>query len=276
MNELEIFDTIKIENTNRIDIEDKLYCEKHNKAYHETLNNYKETLKNWIVLYNKQVQELSYERNGYTHTEEYISFYGNFGINGLIDDITRIKEKFISKITYYFQNKYNVTIDNTKLINKYKDKYDHGNRYTPNKTLKTEIIEYIKIDYNIILDEIFLQLNGFSFKEKAIDEIKKKALTPLHYHSYNKYWNYKIKNKTIKFRNNINSIYPALRFFDNNETDLIDYFTHNKVDNFRSYDNGNTDVKFYSVEYALDFAKRFLGYIEMTEEEREAFKKKCS
>ena len=33
--------------------------------------------------------------------------------------------------------------------------------------------------------------------------------------------------------------------------------------------------KFIKPEYALEFAKKYLGYIEMTEQEREEYKKKC-
>ena len=178
-------------------------------------------------------------------------------------------------IAYYFTKKYNVTIDDSKIFNKYRDKFDYHNKNNPDKTLKLDLIEYVDIDYNIILDEIFLQLGGFSFKEKAIDEIKQKAKTPLYYNRYRNYWNYEIKGKTIKFRTSINHIEPALYFYDNNETDIINCYTHNKIDDYKSYDNGNTDIKFYNASDALDFAKRYLGYTEMTDKEREEYKNKC-
>jgi len=274
---LNVFDEIKIDNTNRIDLEDKIYCEKHNKAYKETLKSHKETLKSWIILHNNQIQELSFERNDYTYTEEYISYYGggSICIDKMIQEIDRIKEKFIGMIAYYFTKKYNVTIDDSKIFNKYRDKFDYHKKNNPDKTLKLDLIEYVDIDYNIILDEIFLQLGGFSFKEKAIDEIKQKAKTPLYYNRYRNYWNYEIKGKTIKFRTSINHIEPALYFYDNNETDIINCYTHNKIDDYKSYDNGNTDIKFYNASDALDFAKRYLGYTEMTDKEREEYKNKC-
>jgi hypothetical protein len=273
------FDSIKIENSTRIDIEDKMYCEKHEKAYQATLNNYKGTLSNWIILHNNQIKELSYNRNGYTYTEEYISYFGggnSICIDKIIQEIDKIKEKFIGRITNYFENKYHVTIDDNKIIEKYKNKFDYHKKENSDKTLKLDLIEYVDIDYNTILDEIFLQLNGFSFKEKAIDEIKQKARIPLHWYEYRKYWNYEVKGKIIKFKTNIDDIKPALYYFDSNETNLNNCFSYNKIDDYKSYDNGNTDIKFYNASDALDFAKRYLGYIEMTNEEREAYKKKCS
>jgi hypothetical protein len=97
-----------------------------------------------------------------------------------------------------------------------------------------------------------------------------------YYYSYRKYWNYEVKGRTIKFKVNIRDIYPALYYYDNNETKPINSFTYNKIDDYKKYDNGNTDIKFLNSSYALEFATKYLGYIEMTEEEREVFKKKCS
>jgi hypothetical protein len=268
---LEKFNDIEIKNISRIDQEDQQFCELFNQIYSETLQCYQNTLNSLINLYNKQIP---YVKNDY---ELHVSYYGReFGISGVVDSILEVKEKFISKICYYFENKYKVTINSDKIYKKYKDiQIEHYKRTNPDKTLNQNIIEYVYLDYNIILDEIFLQMDGFTFREKAVDEIKKKALTPLHWYDYRKYWNYEVKGKTIKFRCRIDDIRPALYFYDSNETALVNGYSCNKIDNFRSYDNGNTDIKFIKPEYALEFAKKYLGYIEMTEEEREIYKKKC-
>lgn len=269
-NLLNIFDEIKIENNNRIDLEDKIYCEKYDKIYIETFILYRNILSDLINLYNKQIINVQDE------FDLSISFYGDFGINKVIDSIIDLKERFINKICYHFEKKYNITINSNKIFEKYKDvEVEYEKRKNTDKTINTEIIQYKHINYNIILDEIFIQLGGFSFKEKAIDEIKKKARMPLYWNKYRKYWNYEVKGKTIKFKTNINDVYPALYYYDNNETNLIDCFTHNKIEDYRHFDNGNTDIKFYNASDALDFAKRYLGYIEMTEEEKEQYKNKC-
>jgi hypothetical protein len=266
------FDTIKIENKSRIDGEDQKFCETFNKIYADTVECYKNTLDSLISLYNNQIPLVkdSYDLS--------VSYYGShFSISDVKDSILGLKEKFISEVCYHFSHKYNVTINSDKICNKYKDiELEHHKRENQDKTLKTDLIIIVPIDYNMILDEIFIQLNGFTFFEKAIDEIKKKARTPLHWYDYRKYWNYEIKGKTIKFRTNTKDIYPALYYYDSNETKIIDCFSFQKVEDFKSYDNGNEDIKFINASYALDFAKRYLGYIEMTEEEREIYKKKCN
>ena len=271
LNLLSKFDEIKIENVNRIDEEDKKFCEIFNKIYFETLICYRNTLDSLINLYNEQVVLVPNDYN------LFISKYGSdLSINDVKDSILKAKKRFISKICCYFSKKYNVTINDDKIYEKYKDiELPYGKQENRDKTLNINLLEYVHIDYNIILDEIFVQLNGHSFLEKAIDEIKQKAKMPLRWYEYRKYWNYEVKGKTIKFRTGINDIKPALYFYDNNETQLIDCYTHNKVDDYTSYDNGNTNIKFISASYALDFAKRYLGYIEMTEEQRELFKKSC-
>jgi len=265
------FDNIKIENTNRIDEDDKNFCEKFNKIYADTLECYRNTLNSLISLYNKQIilVKESYELS--------VSMYGDFSINGVINNIIEIKGKFINKICYYFSNKYNVTIDSNKIFKKYKDiEVPYEKKENKDKTLNLNLIEYVYIDYNMIIDEIFIQLNGFSFWEKAVDEIKQKAKTPLHYYEYRNYWNYEVKGKTIKFRTSIKDIQPALYFYDSNETRIINCYSYNKIKDFKYYENGNTDIKFINATYALEFAKKYLGYIEMSAEEREQYKKKCS
>jgi len=271
LNILSKFDEIKIENVSRIDGDDKKFCETFNKIYSETLTCYRNTLNSLISLYNEQIVLVE---NSY---DLCISKYGSdLSISGVKDGILNAKENFISKICYYFSKKYNVTINNNKIYEKYQDiELPFRQQENTNKTFNTNLLEYVHIDYNIILDEIFCQLNGFSFFEKAINEIKEKAKMPLHWYDYRKYWNYEVKGKTIKFRTSINDIRQALYFYDNNETNLIDCYTHNKVDDYTSYENGNTNIKFYNASYALDFAKRYLGYIEMTDEQREIFKSKC-
>jgi hypothetical protein len=266
MNLLDKFDQLQVTNTSRIDADDKTFCELWDSIYSESLDCYKSILNKMISVHNFQLPRVKQKH------ELYIDMYGDFGINDCMARIIKIKNIFIGKICWYFSKKYNITIDDNKIYTKYKDveKRDKNNK---DGTLILNPIEYKPIDYNIIVDEIIIQLNGFNFKEKAIDEIKKKAKMELRWYDYRKYWSYEVKGKTIKFHYNIDNVYPALYFYDNNEIDIIDCFTHNRISDYKSFDNGNTDIKFVNESYALDFAKRYLGYIEMTEAEKEAFKK---
>jgi hypothetical protein len=57
---LEIFDSIKVENTRRIDAEDKIYCEKFNKIYADTFILYRNILSDLISLHNEQILTAEY------------------------------------------------------------------------------------------------------------------------------------------------------------------------------------------------------------------------
>lgn len=268
---LEMFDSIIIENKNRIDQEDKIKCEGFNNTYNNTLECYKGILNSLMALYNKEIVIIK------DTWDIDVSIYGDLSVSNTKDAILKLKESFISRVCYYFSNKYNVTINENKIYEKYKDiELEWSKKANKDKTLKLNLIEYVYLDYNIILDEIFIQLNGYSFLEKAINEIKEKAKMPLHWYSYQKYWNYEVKGKTIKFRTNIRDVQSALYYYDNNEKELIDCYTYNRIYDFKYYDNGNTDIKFINSSYTLEFAKKYLGYIEMTDEEREIYKKKCN
>lgn len=268
-NLLDKFDDIKIDNDNRIDEADQNFCKIQEKLYilsHTVYSNVLKELKNTLEIQNKEFDILKQNGKVKDHNKYsfcYIDDYGDCGIHKIEDAIVQTTGKFISRIVYYFSNKYMLKLNDN-------NKYDGFNHYHDNVS-KLDIItlEYVLETY------IFSQLDGCTFIEKAIQQIKKKARMPLQWYNYRKYWNYEIKGKTIKFKTNIDDIQPALYFYDNNETKIINCYSFQKVEDFKSYDNGNTDIKFVNASYALDFAKRYLGYIEMTEEEREQYKKKC-
>ena len=257
MNILDKFENVTIENKNKIKEEDRDFCIVFDNIYKTTLECYKNTLNNLVLLYNKQKFAVP---NEYSMC---VSIYGNgFSISNVIEAIHDLKETFINKICYYFSKEYNVTIEKDKIYQKYKDiELSYDEKYNKDKTLNINLIKYVYLDYNIILDEIFIQLDGCTFWEKAVNEIIQKARVSRHYYEYRKYWNYDIKGKVIKFRFGIDDIKPALFFYDSNETKILGYLSCNRIEEITKHNNGNTDVKFVNSSYALEFAKKYLGYI---------------
>lgn len=78
------------------------------------------------------------------------SFHGVMSSYDYENSLTKIKESFIKNICYHFINKYKVTIESEKIIKKLN--FESG--------------------FQDILDNIFTQLDGYSFTEKAEKEIK--------------------------------------------------------------------------------------------------------
>jgi len=254
------FDSIDVKEIDKISKDDRIYCEMHEKIYKQAYLAYSDVLEKLKNIQQVQKEETKLAKeNGILRENdysayEYVSEYSDGGTSNIRRSLEKTTQKFISSIVHYFKRTYQIDIK----YSEYKD--------------QTELLTL-----NFVLDKyVFAYLDGFNFQEKAIDEIKQKAKTPQQYYEYRKYWNYEVKGTSIKFKTNIDHIMPALYFYDNNETKVIDCYTHNKIDDYTSYENGNTNIKFLSASYALDFAKRYLGYIEMTEEQREIFKKKAS
>jgi hypothetical protein len=138
------FDSIKINNSTRISKEDEEYCKMHNEAYISTLKCYKGILDNLISLYNEQITNL-YDYNGQRIESYsiYVSVYGDFGVNKMIKEIIKVKETFISKICWYFNRKYNVSIKPETIYEKYKDiEAPYERKEKKDKTLNTNLIEY--------------------------------------------------------------------------------------------------------------------------------------
>ena len=243
-NILDLFETVEITNKNAISEEDRKFCETQFGFYKKVYEAYKKHLKIVADLTKEQaeVKKEIESYNVYSHT--YINTYGDIGESNTKKSMISLTKEFAYSICEYFNKKYFVTTTSKELF----------------------IDEYAREPVFFTLDEvldkcILNSLDGLSFIEKAIEEIKTKARTERSYSDWRKEWNYEIKGKIIKFRFNIYNIMPALYFYDNGEKEIVSAYTYNKIDDYRSFENGNTDIKFYKTEYALEFARKYLGYV---------------
>lgn len=139
------FEAVKIENVDRISSEDKEFCE-----YHETI------LRKTVAVYNDfitAVKSLVNEVKVNSYKEESYNLFLSFStdVGPAEKRIKELKNSFVDRVCRHFASKYKVTIDRD-----FKEKYDET------------------ITFNNILDEIFLQLGGYSFEEKSVNEIKAK------------------------------------------------------------------------------------------------------
>lgn len=244
MDILNKFENINIERENQIPKEDMRYCNMQFDFYNKVYNKYDNHLKTMLSLEDeqKEMQKTSQEFVSYPHT--YIWQYSGISSKETEREMVKLSVSFIGEICTYFEKKYNITCSRKDL------KYDENCREP----------KLINIDF--MLDACILSsLNGMSFFEKSISEIKSKAKLERNYNEWRKEWNYDIKNKVIKFRVPIYNVIPALYLYDNNETKITDCFNYNKVSDFRSFENGNTDIKFQKSEFALEFARKYLGCV---------------
>jgi hypothetical protein len=185
------------------------------------------------------------------------------------DNINKISSNMISGITSYFSHKYNVQIDYEKIKKLAQDK---------------------KIDYNFVVDLIFEQLGGFSFEDKAkqqiIDKLKKETIQYTREkqkvtvknnkviiidYLYADSWN---KNEIgYHSRERLEVLFNAVNSFCNNEqnsqyiTELYNIKSFGEYDlNFsqctstKFYKNGKIDLVFSNGIKALEFANEYTNY----------------
>ena len=273
MDILNMFNQIEIKNTNRLGGEDLEFCELQEKIYNKIYNIYDELSQSIQEVNNNEVKELN-EKFKYTNGSSYTGTYTNAITYNhrnwdMKDNINKLSDNMISGITSYFRHKYNVEIDYEKIKNMAKDK---------------------RIDYNFVVDLIFEQLGGFSFEDKAKQQIidklkadtkqyreeKKKVIVKNNKVTINDYlyadsWN---KNQlSYQSYYKLETLFNAVNLFCNNEqsseyiTELynIKYFGEYDL-NFslcastKFYKNGKVDLVFSNGVKALEFANEYTNY----------------
>ncbi len=145
-NLLNKFIEIDISVDQRINDTELEFCKTQENIFYETRDVLKNTLQTHTVLYEKY-KDL--DSNDYSRDYTYIDRYKD--INDIGDRIKSIYHAFVSRIVYYFSRKYTVSLSSKEIQGKYNED---------------------TISYKIILDEIFEQLGGLTFYEKAVEELK--------------------------------------------------------------------------------------------------------
>ncbi|MGG1650453.1 hypothetical protein ABHN03_16745 [Paenibacillus sp. NRS-1775] len=246
------FDSFEISNDQRISSEDMDFCQEQEHNYKAVLNAY--------VNFKNELDKV-------THS----SFYGVMSKYDYEKSLLEIKNSFINNICFYFQQNYNVTINNEKIMK--------------------------KSDYNVtfqeIVDDIFVQLDGFSFNEKAEKEIKdatkemfkhgdkitiknNKLVLDGYFAHFDSIW------KEYRLSEKVEKIFKSLQLFDsgsltNNEElklkycgysnssklDNYDRYTPNTLINVKSikfFKNGKMEIEFNTHQQAQAFATEYCGY----------------
>jgi hypothetical protein len=257
---LSLFNEIKIQNTTRISAEDQSF----GKKIQEDFSLFRDNSLKYI-----EVMTLNPIHNDF--------FNSQILIREIEENIIKKTGEFIHKIIRHFQSVYSISLKTEPIIKKY--------------TAATSSFE-------IVVDEIILQLNGASFTEQADREIKenlcnelewarkkgriKLAKNRLSIDNFVWYDNWNFNNETQISHNceaKLKKLMVALTHFDCGQTESYqdleirlyrdisdwlqtkDFSSKNKFNAIRFYKNGRIDIKFNSAQYAGEFARVYCGYI---------------
>lgn len=266
---LDKFSSIDISVDQRISEFEAEYCKRQEMIFYESRDLLKKHLEEMIILAEKYSGKDSYRGD---LEERFINEYDD--INRCKNRITSIYEGFIDRITGFFVRRHKVTLSSSKI----KEKYDEN-----------------LISYSIILDEIFEQLGGFSFKEKAVEEIKaasrdvvykktnikitknKLSVTDCVWwssYSYNgstelSYDDRRVRplflalshfmNGSVEMSNCLSQIYHELRRGSNDYDIFLKYeIGINNVESFKVFKNGKIELVFSDHENAEAFKNEYL------------------
>lgn len=148
MNLLQKLQGVELDPVSRVSAEDADYCLRQEKLFCDAVRLVKKTEAAMRQLYDEYKNDSPYSRDGY------IELYND--IQRMEKHAADIRDRHINKVCNYFEEKYKVSLDATEIREKYKE------------------AELERPTYQEILEDIFIQLEGFTFEEKALQEIKQK------------------------------------------------------------------------------------------------------
>lgn len=280
-----LFDNIEIENNNRLSKEDQ---EKMNQ-FDEILKDLQKNGQKYIDFY-RENKLYNYSSRSENNKEEVKISIWSLEENFVQEVLFKEIENLINNVIYYFKEKYNVKLE-------YKE---HSKDYSLDRRI-TKAEENFKYFMNITIDdivnEIFEEMGGMSFNDKALDESKiaileacrgyNRTLTDvkgvnvnitdfLYYDAWGKDWGeYRNNSKekiihlfklisyenTNELVNNYEFITTPLNNYNNKF--IGEYEINDSIlKSFKTFKNGKVQLKFNSGSQALSFAKKYLGYQE--------------
>lgn len=301
MSLLDKFNSIEVKADTRISERDREFCV----AYHEAYVKGRAALKSLRQSVEEYLNEQQSIISRVVPKDEMYDRSFFLGDSVHVHDITsRLRNAhhvLISALVSYFERTYKVSLEAGKieevLLPKEPDRYSS----TSSAEYKEyyDAVENMELKYEDILDQIFIQLGGFSFQEKALNELKQKA----HDAAWNRYYGskcYEQKKAVISFSHyacsfdswheeyyhgeheiqltdGMKNVVRALGYFECGTADNIPWTlntllgyqwkTYNtemqlgleKLKSIKCFKNGRVDVRFTSEAFAREFAETFLG-----------------
>lgn len=272
---LDKFDSIVISNDTRITEADKTFCEEQQAIFNRSIEIYQDIL--------PMVQELNnldndYDSNHKDNPKQNLNTCLSYsGIPDIKSLIQKVKDNFVYRIFYYFSNTYQVSVDSDKMLNK----------------------ESVT-NYNEVIDNIFFQLDGYNFQDKAEKELKERIRQATRVGRGDKLtlnktkisidnffwldqWDKKYGNYNVSYNSdeNFESLFTAFSYFlykkahncfgnlyniitkeKNDDIFKVHDIANNGILTLKLFKNGKIEIVFSSTEYAREFAKQYCNYTE--------------
>lgn len=287
---LDKLEQVEIKADSRLPEDDLMFCETQQQAYDESRRAFREIRRYWKKALQAQKDLLG------TSSDGSLPYFGSnyrFGITDINRELEKLHSKFISELTRHFNTKYKVTISaeaiEEHLIPTEPDPYkcdkDTNNAY--HRTLRA-----LALHYEDVVDQMFIQLDGLSFVERAFQELRTKCHKAAYWSNSNA--GYDRKGDTLRFggyfcscderwgreewrlAERMQDIFTAVAHYETNtfgrfpagfsellgysdvSTSLLQFSTCRKLVHLRMFKNGRVDLKFKTAALAKEFAETYL------------------
>lgn len=295
MNALEKLQAVQISADNRISEADRRFCEAHQSAYVDAKASLNELEYMWTDIVSRQSKLLEPAAAVWNNVQEYI-YLSHFSEQDIRDQMEELNDLFISNLVRYFNNRYKVSLDADSIIDvllPHKPKSDYLSPNTESVAEYHQKLRSMKVDYKDVLEQIFVQLGGRTFLERALDEIKE-ACHKAAWCTYSGKAEYELKNDAVRFTygcqfsdlfekweltDSMKKILRGLAYFESEilgyypaaienllgysrlEDPRVEFTSYTKLHSLRMFKNGRVDVKFKNKNYADQFASEYLGLV---------------
>lgn len=301
MSLLDKFNSIEVKADTRISEHDREFCVAYHEAYvkgRTALKSLRQSVEEYLNEQQSIISRVVPKDEMYDR-----SFFLGDSVHAhdITNNLRNSHRVLISALVSYFERTYKVSLEADKieevLLPKEPDRYSSYNSAEYKEYYGA--VENTELKYEDILDQIFIQLGGFSFQEKALNELKQKA----HDAAWNRYYGnkcYEQKKAVISFTHyacsfdswheeyhhgeheiqltdGMKNVIRALAYFECGDTSSIpwtlntllgyNWTTYNtemqlgleKLKSVKCFKNGRVDIRFTSEAFAREFAETFLG-----------------
>lgn len=289
---LDKFNAVEIKADNRISEADRKYCTTLQEAYDKAKEQLDDVYTILIRVGNEQRRIMG---NDAERMPKFLEGCSSL-VSQVDEDIMNRHFRFINAIVSYFEREYTVNLERSciceHLIPKKPDSSYWNDAYKQEYQKYRQDIKNLSLSYVSVIDEIYAQLDGFSFEERAVNELKKRCWEVVHpgrYYNDNPEDQFEVKGSTLRLTYGCShsswysdtwELTETLRVILNGiahyfygmmdygasmfpvasayrvETDVFEY--NGFVTRIKFYKNGRVDIKFADSKCLNEFVEQYL------------------
>lgn len=292
MDLLKKFESVEIKADNRITETDRAFCEKNQAAYEAAIQCFKELTFFWNDMEERQTELLGDRKQPFFHN--YLSSENGPSISreAINRHIESLHSSLVKVITQYFNTVYHISVCSGDIVNALIPREpDRWRCDRETRKAYHEQMQSLVIQYQDIVEQLILRLDGRGFAEQAFHELFVKCHSAVWNTTRHEAW-FERKKDTVQFKKlfcslddylnwslsdgmrnvllgaahfetgcydsfptSLSSVLERRRF----SVDIVEFPACKKLRQFKMFKNGRVDLKFTSEICAEEFVSKYLG-----------------